>query len=232
MGDLDLKPVTLGSMVSGQLHTPRTIYTSRPRELPRMDEVTATAVLAMAARRAGACHTTTIPHPFSIVRLSCSRGHEFTLEAYELVHQYRWCPRCKRGNSREEVARRAFEDMLDPRPLGEKPTYPFPRTRPKWLVDPAWKGRRELDGYCPNLSLAFEENGREHQHLVPFFTGLQTKREDDLRKEELCEENGVTLIPIPHWIRDIPSYVYWRLEELGYPVTAPPTLGPDEPGYS
>ncbi|MBN2395777.1 MAG: hypothetical protein JXC36_04855 [Candidatus Atribacteria bacterium] len=63
--------------------------------------------------------------------------------------------------------------------------------RPKWL------GMQHFDIYIPELDLAFEYQGIQHEKPVDYFGGidglLDTKRRDELKRIK-CRENGVTLI--------------------------------------
>ncbi|MBR3396428.1 MAG: hypothetical protein IKG70_01075 [Lachnospiraceae bacterium] len=62
---------------------------------------------------------------------------------------------------------------------------------------PEWLGRQSLDLYIPSLSTAIEYQGIQHYLPVDFFGGeeaLTQRRELDLQKRKLCEENGIRLI--------------------------------------
>ena len=86
----------------------------------------------------------------------------------------------------EETARLAFEDNT-----GEK----FPNTK-----NLPWNPRRELDGYCEALCVAFQYHGKQHYERVPFFHRteqlfLDQKNRDQLT-EEACQRSGVSLLTI------------------------------------
>ena len=73
-----------------------------------------------------------------------------------------------------------------------------------------WLGRQHLDGFCIDISLAFEYDGEQHFRVIPKFGMTQDNLEAnmawDKRKDRLCVENGVTLIRV--------RYVF-PLTELG-----------------
>lgn len=78
--------------------------------------------------------------------------------------------------------------------------------------------RLELDGYCRNLSLAFEYNGEQHYRLCRWFkmeqNDLDSIRSRDRLKVELCRSHGVRLIVIPYTIRELKKYIEECLENF------------------
>lgn len=58
--------------------------------------------------------------------------------------------------------------------------------------------RLMLDIYCPAYNLAIEFHGRQHFYFVEHFhktlAGFRESQERDLRKEELCLDNGIVLV--------------------------------------
>lgn len=68
---------------------------------------------------------------------------------------------------------------------------------------PDWLKHQRIDVFIPQLNLAFEYQGRQHYEPIDFFGGEEAFKktiERDLRKQHLCEENGVRLI-------------YWKYSE-------------------
>jgi len=101
---------------------------------------------------------------------------------------------CKKCNVRyrgEEMLRFAMEAMT-----GEL----FPKTRPKWLINPDTETLLELDGYSETLKLAFEFDGRQHDehvvHFQPKVADFKNQQRRDQIKESLCDKHGVTLIRV------------------------------------
>jgi len=78
----------------------------------------------------------------------------------------------------------------------------------------------ELDGYNKDLRLAFEAQGEQHYRAVAHFnhtlTDLEQRKEDDLRKLELCKQNDVTLIQVPYYIplNEMQQYIINQYEHL------------------
>uniref|UniRef100_A0A6C0J1G4 Uncharacterized protein n=1 Tax=viral metagenome TaxID=1070528 RepID=A0A6C0J1G4_9ZZZZ len=99
------------------------------------------------------------------------------------------------------------------------PGHRFRKARPCWLKNTLHKTNRclELDGYCPELCLAIEYNGRQHYEW-PNFTGMtweefERQRERDQFKAEACIKNNICLIRIPYTVplERIPLAIYSKL---------------------
>lgn len=62
---------------------------------------------------------------------------------------------------------------------------------------PTWLGRQHLDVYMPDIKVALEYQGPQHDVPVAFFGGeehFQQSKMRDSKKKQLCRDNGVTLI--------------------------------------
>ena len=118
----------------------------------------------------------------------CARGHRWLAKANN-VQNGKWCPTCSTGYG-ERICRVYFEDLF---------SQPFPSTWPNWLIINGT--RRQLDGYCPQIRLAFEHQGEQHYKklLGTYFarTSLLHRKKVDREKMRLCHENGVKLIQVP-----------------------------------
>ena len=80
----------------------------------------------------------------------------------------------------------------------------FPSVRPKFLKRA--NGRcLELDGWNPELGLAFEYNGIQHYKLAPRFhkthEDFKQQLQRDREKREMCLKNNVVLIELPYKIK-------------------------------
>lgn len=72
----------------------------------------------------------------------------------------------------------------------------------------------ELDGYCTELSVAFEHQGIQHYEYTPFFQSrLKFLRalELDSEKRALCEESKVLLIEVRWDCPDILEFIKGHL---------------------
>lgn len=97
------------------------------------------------------------------------------------------------------------------------PGYKFTKIRPKWLRNPKTNRPLELDGYCKELSLAIEYQGKQHYEW-PNFTNCSiddffSQKERDNIKEQKCIENNICLIRIPYTVKieKIPLAIYAKL---------------------
>lgn len=126
----------------------------------------------------------------------CCFGHRWKATVGNIVGRNSWCPECSAGLY-ENICRLYFETLFG---------RPFSKSYPKWLVNNNGN-RLELDGYCEELKLAFEHNGRQHyiKNTIYFHDRI---RQNDLEKEKLCEEYGVALIIIPE------LFSYTKIEDL------------------
>lgn len=98
----------------------------------------------------------------------------------------------------------------------------FPKTRPKFLINPLTGSSLELDGYNPNLGIAFEYNGIQHYEYTPYYHKcfqdfLDQKRRDRV-KINTCKRYGILLIVIPYYIDDTQSYIADQLVENGFAI--------------
>lgn len=72
-------------------------------------------------------------------------------------------------------------------------------------ASPEWLGRQHLDIFLPELNIAIEYQGAQHDEPIDFFGGEEAfaqTQERDRRKRELCEANGVKLV----YVR--PGYIF------------------------
>lgn len=139
-------------------------------------------------------------------------------------------PKKKRGDAKERQKKRVYEERC--RQILEKLfNKRFIKTRPAWLrnekrdskTGTGTNKKLELDGYCEDLNLAFEYNGR--QHRVYPNTWHETKKEfDDQQKRDRlkkvrCEEEGIILVVIPDAeivpYNQLYEFITEELERLG-----------------
>jgi hypothetical protein len=102
------------------------------------------------------------------------------------VSQQHGCPYCTYKS--EDCARTIFRELF--------PTSEWTKVRLACL------DFLELDGYCEELSVAWEYDGKQHVQEVPHFhrtpTAFREQQERDVRKNRLCAQHGIYLIRIPH----------------------------------
>ena len=100
----------------------------------------------------------------------CKNGHTWVSTVFNIKNMDSWCPYCL--NKSEQKCRELFEQIT-----GKK----FPKIRPKWLINDRGN-QMELDGYCEELKIAFEYQGKQHYEIVEFFK----QTEDELKQAALA----------------------------------------------
>lgn len=112
------------------------------------------------------------------------------------------CPTCANGASEHEC-RRILESLT-----GVK----FPSANPKWL-----NGLR-FDGYSRQLRIAFEYDGYQHCVFPNYFHKTRAEwiaqRRRDRKKDALCCAHHVTLIRIPHTVKNRRLFIVSALTSL------------------
>ena len=118
--------------------------------------------------------------------IQCPYGHVYEKRNPELKNG---CPDCsKKTYVGQERTRIIFEGHF---------LLPFPTVRPEWFKNPVTNKKLELDGYCEELRLAFEYQGRQHSSNDTEFGGdYLHQQERDQYKVDLCREHGIRLIII------------------------------------
>lgn len=159
------------------------------------------AMRRLAVSRGGRLRSKRYINALTHLEWECAEGHRWLAKPNSVLSGT-WCPSCGVYIS-ERIARVSFEQLFG---------RPFPRVRPAWLVSE--RGfPLELDGYCPELKLAFEYNGKQHYARAVHFgisgRSLLSRRRDDNRKGKLCAKRGIELIAIPYSVRvsKIPHFV-------------------------
>ena len=103
------------------------------------------------------------------------------------IHQGSSCPSCSNFKS-ENLCRSILQTIT-----GQQ----FIKIRPSFLQG------LELDGYCEELKIAFEYQGRQHYYYTPHFhrNGIRDLISQNIRdkiKKNICDKTGIRLITIPY----------------------------------
>ena len=163
----------------------------------------------LAESKKGKCLSDIYINSRTKLKWQCEKGHIWVSIPSHIKNGH-WCPECA-GSIFETLSRQYFEDLFG---------KPFPRTRPKWLIN-SNGNRQELDGYSPELKLAFEYNGQQHYAEVRFYNrrSLKEQQDADANKRRLCELYGVTLIEIPFTVarEDLRHFIVHEYTKVIYP---------------
>ena len=112
------------------------------------------------------------------------------------------CPNCNRFKT-EKLCISIIEHLTD---------HKFIKCRPSFLDG------LELDGFNADLQLAIEYNGEQHYKIVDYFHrngiyDLLTQVEHDKLKKRKCQENGIYLMIVPHYVKDKEKFIKEQLNK-------------------
>lgn len=176
----------------------------------------------VAASKGGKCLHTENFGVSDPATFECGLGHQWTTRAGNVLSSGTWCPQCRYKTEAfcNTVVRALF------------PKYEFRKTRQlEWLRSPTTGNHLELDIFNPELRLAVEYNGSQHDIPVEFYGGeaaLERIQSRDGMKADACEKNDVSLVivreidvKITHAGRadrqKIVESIWKQVSELGYP---------------
>jgi REP element-mobilizing transposase RayT len=123
----------------------------------------------------------------------CARGHTWMASPSSVINAGSWCSSCSRYLS-ERICNIAFEKITG---------RAFIKGRPNWLRSPN-DTQMEFDGYCEELSIAWEHHGLQHFQDITAFKSkmpLNQRMVYDEAKRALARNHGITLIEIPQLTR-------------------------------
>jgi hypothetical protein len=151
----------------------------------------------IAKNKNGQCLSEEYINASSHLLWKCYLGHEWYASLNNVKNNETWCPKCNL-NTGEEITRNIFEILFN-----EK----FIKIKPKWL------NGLELDGYCEKNHTGFEYDGSQHfmfsKHFHKTEEDFQHRKKLDKLKNELCEQNNITLLRIPYYVKydNIKDYI-------------------------
>jgi hypothetical protein len=140
----------------------------------------------------------------------CQYGHIWQATYNNVNSKHSWCPQCS-SLIGEKICRLFFEQSFG---------VAFKKTRPEWLLG-VNGAVLELDGYNPQLKIAFEYQGKQHYQIDCFFVKNQQqlcqRMAADSLKKELCCRNNIILFQIPYFnkldIEEIHDYLYQAVSQ-------------------
>ena len=170
---------------------------------PECQKIGLARLQAHAASLGGRCLSKKYSNSTAKVLWECQLGHRWKATAHSILHQRTWCPQCATSTWKTEAEVRCIlEAIFAP--------ATFESSFPKFL------GGLQLDGYCSELSLAFEYQGEQHYDPDNYFhfgdtSSFDSQLERDDRKRQLCEEAGVRLVLVPCFANDKRLFVLTAL---------------------
>lgn len=118
--------------------------------------------------------------------------------------------RCSKG---EQKCRETLERLF-----GKQ----FPTKRPSFLRNPETGRNLELDCYNEDLELAVEYNGKQHYEYPNSFHKSKHEFIKQVRRDrykmKMCDKNGVFLIVVPYYVKNIESYIIEKIPHTLIPI--------------
>lgn len=156
----------------------------------------------LAAKHRGKCLSEKYVNALAKLKWQCSEGHIWEAPPAR-IKGGQWCPYCAFRYITENLCREIFQMIFKKK---------FLKVRPSWLLNRRGNNM-ELDGYNKELRIAFEYHGEQHFSYSSFFHSndkemLARRKEDDIAKKLLCDQNKVKLIEIPYKVKTKDLYKY------------------------
>jgi len=183
------------------------------RWCPECLKVTIGDMQDLAKQRGGKCLSQKYIADNIKLKWQCKNNHTWYATPSN-IKKDRWCSKCHAFYISEEITRSYFEYIFNKK---------FPKVRDLDFLININGNRMELDGYCEELKLAFEYQGKQHYIKMALFdkvTTLEQRIDNDKLKRELCLKNGVALIDVPYTVKnkDIGEYIYKELVKYNVEV--------------
>lgn len=138
----------------------------------------------------GYCLSTKYKSVFDKLVWKCKFGHTWKSTFVSTKNSKGWCPQCTGKFFSENIVRSIFEQLTG---------FNFPKSKLNCLKLNNGK-YLELDGYCQELSVAFEHHGLQHYEKTYFHKNkksFEQAQKRDLLKLEICRNNNIKIIIIP-----------------------------------
>ena len=170
---------------------------------PECQKIGLSRLQAHATSLGGRCLSKKYSNRTATVLWECQLGHRWKASATSILHQKTWCPKCAASTWKTEAEIRSILEAIFAPSM-------FESSYPKFLEG------LQLDGYCSELSLAFEYQGEQHFDPDNYFhfgdpASFHSQLERDDRKRQLCKQAGVRLVLVPCFANDKRLFVLTAL---------------------
>ena len=148
----------------------------------------------LAISKGGKCLSTEYINAHISMEWKCKEeSHPSWLAIFKSVkHGNTWCPDCSKSRS-EKLCREILEEYTG---------LSFTSIRPNWLKNSVSGNNLELDGFCEDLRLAFEYQGKQHYEYIHHFHrkegDFERQQDRDKLKLDLCKKHDIDVLIIPH----------------------------------
>lgn len=140
-----------------------------------------------ASKKFGECISEEYTNTKAKLLWKCEFGHIWSATFGNIKDNGSWCPECSQSYG-EKKFREVIENLT-----GHK----FPKVRPSWLLN-EFGNRMEIDGFCADLKVGFEYQGRQHLEFIPYWHKRPEKYEKqcecDKLKNEILNTLGIKML--------------------------------------
>ncbi|CAG8720859.1 14424_t:CDS:2, partial [Racocetra persica] len=140
-------------------------------------------------------------------QIRCENNYIFTATLNAINNQHTWYPFCSKKC--EDLYHKIITKYLGP---------PLPIRKPNFLKTPEYSTGLELDILYYDYGFAIEVQGIQYEYQIKFFhlnfEDFEKQQTRDQLKEELCEENWITLRYVWYY-KDLFEKILVIFRELG-----------------
>jgi hypothetical protein len=142
----------------------------------------------------------------------CKYKHEWSASPNDVFNSDSGCPECKRFKTEAKI-KYVFESYFEGKKFSKKSK-----------IKTGYEFSLELDGFNPELNIAFEYNGIQHYEYSPFYhqnklENFEKQKLRDAKKIEYCRNNNIHLIIIPYKVKSDVELADFILKALPENIT-------------
>ena len=173
---------------------------TKPLTRKPVTKITIELIKKIAADRGGLLLDDVYTTALEKLRFKCSVGHIFERNYDMLKNRDAWCQACV-PHLGETITREIMNILFNAE---------FTKQSPVCLQG------LKLDGYNENLKIGFEYDGKQHYSFSERYHVTQDRyevqKQMDIKKNKLCEENKITLVRVPYFVKNKNILKYLRNE--------------------
>jgi hypothetical protein len=148
----------------------------------------------LAAKHFGKCISEEYKDTKTKLTWVCELGHIWDATLGNVKDNGSWCPECSQSYG-ENKFREVIENISG---------YKFPKVRPCWLLNRRGN-RMEIDGFCLELNIGFEYQGRQHSEFITHWHKrkkvFNQQQDSDALKKKILESRGIQMLYPTHELK-------------------------------